>query len=362
MENTKNQQHVSFDQYKCPECEADLKFDPRDSMLKCEYCGYEEEVLEDKENVEFDFTQGLQQEESWNDETKTFKCSQCDSLNVVSINEICHICPFCGSTQITETEELPGIKPHRVVSFTIDSKKAEESYKLKIKKNIFVPSKVKKMQDIKLNISGVYLPVFTFDTNTSSKYAGRLGKTYVTTVGSGKNRRTVTRVRWFSVKGTKNLTFDDLLVNSGKKITQNELNKIEPFDTNNAYNYNNKYLASFIAEHYSLNLDDSWKYAKVKIDNVIKQEILSDYIHDRVAYLNVLSDYQDIKYKYVLVPVWIGVFKYNNKSYRFLVNGTNESRMHAKVPYSLLRITLFVSFILFIIFLLLTLLIVFSNF
>lgn len=332
---------VEAQQYVCPECGAQLTFNPLESTIKCEYCGYKEEVVGDATNVEFDFENAEIDQEDWKDETIVYRCKQCDSENVVSVNEICNVCPFCGSNQVIESDEIPGIKPHRVVSFTIDSKKAEEAYRRKIKRNIFVPTKVKKMR-IDLTTSGIYSPVWSFDSDSHSRYSGLLGETYTVTVGSGDNKRTVTKVRWYPIAGTQDLFFDDLLVNSGKKITGDQLRKLEPFDTNNAYQYDKKYLAGFSAEHYTLKLDAAWENCQVRMKEKIREKILSKYIYDRVGYLHVNTNFNDIKYKYVLVPVWIGVFKYNKKLYHFLVNGTNEKRMWAKVPRSAIRILLFV--------------------
>lgn len=326
--------------YLCPSCSGQLTYNPLESKLYCEYCGYSEDVVGENSTVEYDFTDATI-DNSWNDEVKIFKCTNCDAENVVSVKEICYKCPFCGSSQITEIDELPGIKPHRVLSFTISKDNAHKSYINKIKRNIFVPSKIKKMK-IDVALTGVYLPVWTFDTDTESRYSGRLGKTYVTSVGSGKNRRTVVKTRWYPISGNQNSKFDDLLVSAGSKVTSKELSALEPFDTNNSYLYNQKYLAGFVAEHYTLKLDVAWDNAKIKVDNAIKQKILSHYIYDKIGYLNVSSVYKNLQYKYVLIPVWIGVFKHKNKNYRFIVNGTNENKLYAKVPLSALKITLFV--------------------
>ena len=332
---------VKGEQYICPECGSQLIFNPIDSTIHCEYCGFKEEVVGDATNVEFDFDNYENNEEDWSKETIIYRCHQCDAENVVSINEICNVCPFCGSNQIIQSDEIPGIKPHRIVSFTIDKNKADDAYRLKIKRNIFVPRVVKKMQ-IKLLTSGVYLPVWSFDANSSSRYSGMLGKTYTVTVGSGKNKRTVVKVRWFPISGTQEMFFDDLLVNSGCKISSSELLKLEPYDTNNAYQYDKKYLAGFTAEHYTLKLNSAWDHSQVRMKEHIKTKILSKYIYDRIGYLNINTNYDGIKFKYVLIPVWIGVFNYNKKAYRFLVNGTNEKRIFAKLPLSPIKISLFV--------------------
>lgn len=347
-ESIKEDKNIDFEEYKCPSCNADLVYNPTDSTLVCEFCGYTEKVIGEESDVEYDFDDINVSEEDWSHETKIMRCDNCGAESVVSVTEICHKCAFCGSNQITQTNELPGIKPHRVVSFKINKEEAENAYKQKIKKCIFTPNAVKKMK-ISLVSTGVYLPVWTFDTNTESHYSGRLGKTYTRKVGSGKNARYVTSVRWFRISGIENVVFDDELVNAGKKINANEMKRLEPFDTNHSFVYDKKYLASFVAEHYTLKVKDAFNIAKNRMKSIIEKEILSNYIYDRYGYLNVSTSYNDLKYKYVLIPVWIGVFTYKNKKYRYLVNGTNSKRIVAKLPLSGLKITLFIFGIIFII-------------
>lgn len=331
--------------YSCPSCGAPIKFDPATSTLECSYCGFRHEFSGQTSDMEFDLDGDESKlDNTWSNETKTVKCEGCGALNVVDLDGLTNTCPFCGSHMVIETEELSGIKPHRVIPFKLAIEEAKKVYISWVKKKFFTPSKIKKSK-IEVTINGVYLPMWTFDTKTFSSYTGRLGKYYTKTVGSGKNRRTVTETRWFRISGNINVNFDDLLVNAGKQITQKEIDSIAPFSTNNSFIYDKKFLAGFSAEHYQLSLKDGFENARRIAIPIIEQHILSRYVYDVKGEVVFTPAFMDNKYKYVLVPIWIGNYTYKGKNYRFLING-ETGKLNGKAPVSILKVTLTVLLVL----------------
>ena len=348
MEEDKNliidEANREAEDYSCPSCGAPIKFSPEKRVLHCDYCGLEINVDGKRSQEENDFFEGSQEDSDWSEETKVVHCDNCGANNVVNSSEISITCPFCGSNQVVETNELSGVKPNRVIPFRISEEQVKKNYSLWMKKKFFVPSKVKK-QIPHLVLHGVYLPIWTFDSNTFSIYNGRLGKHYTRTVGSGKNRRTVTEVRYFNVHGSKQVTFDDLIVNAGSKIDQSEINALAPFDTNHSFEYDKRYLAGFSSQHYVVRLKAGWDNAKIRMNAGIRNAILSGYNYDVVSYLNVNTTFNNIKYKYVLIPIWIGTYKYSNKSYRFISNG-ETGKITGKLPVSAVKVSILVLIIL----------------
>lgn len=321
--------------YSCPSCGAPIQFDPDSSSLLCKYCGFSQKLDGQSSDEEYELD-NVEENNEWQNETKIIKCENCAAENVVDKNAITSTCPFCGSNQVVETNEIVGIKPQRVIPFKLNETDAKETYNKWIKKRFFSPSKIKK-QKVSTVINGVYLPVWTFDANSLSKYNGRLGKYYTVVRGSGKNQRVETRIRWFRIHGIKNLLFDDLTVNAGVKITQGEIDKLAPYQTNDSFIYEKNYLVGFAAEHYYLKLSQGWDTAKTIAEPIIRQKILDNYHYDVVGSLKITTNYSNITYKYVLIPVWIGNYTYNNKNYRYLVNG-ETGKLVGKAPTSVLKV------------------------
>ena len=327
--------------YECPTCGANLKFLPEKEALYCEYCEMTISLKGEASNEELDFHENCDKKvKDWDSETKVVHCDNCGANNVISKYEITSNCPFCGSASVVDANELVGEKPNRVIPFKISKADVHTNYKKWLKKKFFVPRKIKKDIPNPL-LSGVYIPSWTYDTKTFSTYEGRLGKRYTRTVGSGKNKRTVTEIRYFRVNGSHQVKHDDILVCSGTKLQQPVLDSLAPYDTNNSYVYDERYLAGFSAEHYKFTLKEGWFIGKKKADILIRNQILSKYNYDVVDYLNVHTSYHEIKYKYVILPVWICIYKYNKKDYTFMVNG-ETGKIVGKTPVSPLKVVLVV--------------------
>lgn len=345
MENFETEvvEKVQNQVYKCPGCGANLKFDPESSSMTCEYCEYSLHIEGEESDKEFDFN--AEELPSWNDEAKMVRCQNCGSQNIIDTKTLSTTCPFCGSSSAIVDSEIKGLKPNRVIPFKIPSDDAVEVYRKWLKKKLYAPNKLKKAIP-NPNINGTYIPSWTYDAATFSKYSGRLGKYYTVTVGSGKNRRTVRKIRWYRISGVHQSAFDDVLVCSSKQISQNSLERLSPYNTNDSFEYDNRFLVGFSAEHYSLDVKEGFNSACTIMDGRIKREILSKYSYDVVGSFSMRTTHDKITYKYVLLPLWICFFKYINKQYEFIVNG-ESGKIVGKYPISIPKvlITVFLALI-----------------
>ncbi len=330
---------VDTEVVKCENCGSNMVFHPDTQSLICPHCQSAKNFGISTFNKEVDLLSGLNDDSVWKkEEVSVFNCENCGAKVVLKQGETAVKCPFCSTSHVTKTEELGGIKPHALLPFTFSIKKAVEYAKEWAKKRFFAPRKFKK--NIKAeNVNGVYTPCFTFDSKTFSYYEGRIGITKTRTVGSGKNRRTQVYTVWRNIRGTYSHNYDDILITAGSKFGQKELEKVSPFDTNNGKKYEEEFLLGFMAYHYDNELNDCWTQAKGKIDGDLRRKILSQYVHDKVAYLNVNTSHEDVTYKYVMLPVYVGSYHYAKKNYNFFVNG-NTGKVYGKTPISPIKVIL----------------------
>lgn len=321
----------------CPSCGATLKFSPEDQVLKCEHC---ETKIDFNKSVtaEQDFNKLLQPMSAWSDETHVFVCNTCGAKEVLDKDEIAKHCPFCGTTNIVETAELAGLKPNAVVPFKITVDSAIQKFKDWVKKKIFAPREFKKKVSPE-SLDGMYNPAFTYDANTYTSYTGRLGKyrTYTTRV----NGKTVTKrvLEYFSISGTYSSFFDDILVQASTKIDQKTIDGLQPFETNQANEYSKEYIHGYRANQYTKDGIECWKTARKRINGLIEKAILRKYTYDVVQSFNANTNFSDVKFKYVLLPVYVGHCSWHKKVYNFFVSGHNGKVM-GKIPLSPFRVTL----------------------
>ncbi len=321
----------------CPGCGANMIYNPEEKCLFCEFCETKREI-DASVSEELSFQLLLADNNSWNNETHVFMCENCGAKEVFSKNEFAKTCSFCGAGHVVETQELAGLKPNAVVPFELTAQQACESVKKWAKRKFFAPSAFKKKvkpQDVK----GVYNPAFSFDTQTHSRYSGVLGKYYYVT--RKVNGKTVSerRVRLFSINGNLDHFFDDVLIQASTKVTQKDLDKMQPFDTNASKEYNEAYLSGFSANCYERDGITCWAQAKQQINETIKRMILSRYTYDFVQSFNHFTDCTNITYKYLLLPVYVGHCSFRQKLYNFFVNGRN-GKVSGKTPVSPLKVAI----------------------
>jgi len=239
-----------------------------------------------------------------------------------------------------EESDEESLAPGGVCPFEITDKAAGESFKRWIKKKWFVPNKAKKMAQAG-EMKGVYVPVWTFDSNTTSNYTASAGHDY--TVKQGDHY--VTHTRWVHVSGIYQQFIDDQIVFASTRYDDRMMEGVKPFALEKSKAYNPEYLMGFIAERYSVGLEEGWSKARAAINETLKREIAStvkaQQHADRVSNVCLSTIFSNITYKYLLLPLWMSSFTYKNKLFRFMVNG-QTGRVSGKTPISAIKVTLFV--------------------
>jgi hypothetical protein len=80
----------------------------------------------------------------------------------------------------------------------------------------------------------------------------------------------------------------------------------------------------------------------------IEQSIRRDIGGDEQRIHSVDTDYYNVTFKHILLPLWICAYRYQDRVYRILINGCT-GEVAGERPWSWIKITLFVLLILAII-------------
>ena len=326
---------------KCPNCGADMVYDPKTQGLICPYCDGKKEI-EKAPAPKKDFHAERANSVTDNNAYK-YVCPNCGGEVDFDAYVTATKCPFCSATNVVKTPAVEGLNPDGILPFLYTKEMAMEAGKKWIKSKVFALGSFKKNFKAE-NLEGLYIPSYVFATNTHTKYTARLGKTCST--GSGKNRRTYTR--WFTVSGDFARAFKNVLVEATRHITQGEIQKINPFDLANLEAYKQEYVAGFSAERNNESLDQGFLKAKEVMQEIIKNEVLSNYTYDVVGSFNADISYSDIGFNYALVPIYMFGCKHKEKEYRYIVNG-RTGRSYGKYPLSPVKVASVVLFVLAII-------------
>jgi len=335
----------------CSNCSAKLKFEPGTGSLKCEYCGTINEIeISDEEIEEIDFNKFLNENDVSveKQEIVTIKCDSCGAESTFDPNIVSDSCAFCGSNIVlSDGTSCSVIKPKSLLPFKVESKKAFELFRTWIKKLWWAPNALKKFAQLNEKLAGMYIPFWTYDSDTTCQYRGRRGDDYqttetYTTTENGKSvskTRTVTKTRWTSVSGTVYNKFDDVLVVGTTSLPKKYLERLEPWDLENLVPFDEKFLSGFRTESYHVGLKEGFDDAKLKMTKEIRTTVKRDIGGDHQQIRSMNTHYNDITFKHILLPVYISAYKFKEKVYRFMINA-RTGEVQGERPYSWIKITL----------------------
>ncbi|HLA63482.1 MAG TPA: hypothetical protein VK610_03595 [Rhodothermales bacterium] len=346
-------------QFPCRQCGADLVFQPGSDHLTCPYCGAENTIARgDVEVHELDYRAQLADLAGTTEtmEVMTAKCANCAAETTLGPNETAATCAFCGAALNVQASSRRIIKPHALLPFKLTEREARDAFKKWLHGLWFAPNAVKKMGSGAGGMAGVYVPHWTYDANTTTRYTGQRGEWYYTTESytANENGKSVTRTRqvrhtrWYGASGTVYVNFDDVLVAASTTLPAQYRPHIEPAELKTLVPYSDEYLAGFRAESYAVGLEDGFRSAcdnmQPEIDRTIRNDIGGD--EQRIGSKD--TDYQNVTFKHILLPLWISVYQFQNKPFRFTVNA-RTGQVQGERPWSPVKIALAVLALLLII-------------
>ena len=192
------------DTIKCPNCAANLMFEPSSGKLECAFCGGSfdpaqiERVVEEltaepgraKEGVdsvqrleepqaqEPQQAQQVQQTETKapsaeqgdnpfeddKEDTIQFTCKSCAGTIVTSSNTSATFCPFCGSPALIGDRLTDEFQPKYLIPFKYSRAKAEEAFLKWCKGGRWTPIQFVSPENI-AKMTGLYVPFWLFDVD-----------------------------------------------------------------------------------------------------------------------------------------------------------------------------------------------------
>ncbi len=337
------------EEFKCPSCDSSMKQDAATKNAKCTACGYVENACQqNSDNVVFDFAAAQNDPalQDWGVPVQTVICSDCGGKMVVIATEAGLKCPFCASQHVTVLDESPGIRPDSIIPFKVDIDSASKRVSNWINKRYLAPFPFKS-EYASGQISGIYLPYWSFDAKVDAAYTGQVANSYtdteIDTITSDERtdtkKRKVKKLRWRFVTGTVEKKFKNVMFNDAGQPDTKIIEKLEPFKLNELVTFSPKYLAGYAAGRCKNGLDSVWKRAQSYMGDSVREEVHTTVKRgaDVVGAVNTCATYMDIAFKQLLLPVWIGSYKYKNKNYHIYING-QTGMMHGESPKSVLKI------------------------
>jgi DNA-directed RNA polymerase subunit RPC12/RpoP len=340
--------------FPCLKCGAKVEFDPRTRSLKCPYCGHESKIEAESdaaaEVVERDFEEYAAKAEKGGagiaGRSSQVRCTGCGAMVLLEDKVVTEQCPFCSTHLENKPEACEGmIPPESLIAFGVDLRAAREAFSKWLEGLWFAPTELKKVANLG-QLAGVYVPYWTYDAMTYTRYKGMRGddytetETYTEKDANGNDvtkTRTVTKTYWYPVWGEVQHFFDDVLVCGSKSVPKHLVRGMEPWQTEELEPFKSEFLAGMKTERYAVDLKEGLVEAKQimepTIDRLIREDIGGD--HQQITSKD--TRYLGITFKHCLLPVWIANYRYHEKLFQILVNG-RTGKVSGERPYSWMKI------------------------
>jgi hypothetical protein len=344
------EEHVTEVEHRfpCDTCGSDLRFDPGEHQLTCDHCGNIQQI-ESKGPwtggiTELDFRRAVEErlEEADIEETRVTTCPNCGAQTEFDPDIHAAECPFCATPVVTDTGPHRHIKPRGLLPFYLDEGVARQELIGWLGSLWFAPNGLTDYARKGRKMNGIYVPYWTFDAYTSSRYKGQRGTHYYetkTVMRDGKRTKVqVRKTRWRGVSGKVVRFFDDVLVLASRSLPKKYTDGLEPWDLSELEPYKPEYLAGFRAEGYQVELIDGFQEARAYMDRMIRRDVKHDIGGDDQRISMVNTSVTDATFKHILLPVWVAAYKYRGQTFRFVVNG-RTGRVQGERPYSAWKIT-----------------------
>ncbi len=319
---------ATLQEYKCPCCDGAIAFDSESQKMKCPYCGtefevdtlkgYDENLKGDGEDsIKWDNTAGKEWSQGEEEGLRAYVCQSCGGEIVGDETTAATACPYCGNPVVMTGQLSGSLKPDLVIPFKLDKKEAKEALKLHYKGKVLLPKVFKDENKIE-EIKGLYVPFWLFDADADAhiRYKGTKVRAW------SDSNYNYTETRYYSITRGGNIGFEHIPVDGSKKMQDELMESIEPYNFSEAVDFQTAYLAGYFADKYDVSAEESIESANSRIKNST-----SDAFRNTVlGYTSVITEATNIKIKngktsYALLPVWILNTEWKGQKFRFAING-----------------------------------------
>ena len=352
-------------QTKCPKCGAtDISLNTATGELRCNFCRhtFTAEVLEEMKPGATELKgeqigSGAADIDESADTSVTLKCTSCGAEVVVDLNETSQArCHWCRIMLSINSKVPNGMVPDAVLPFKMKKDEAQRRIEEYVGSRKFFANKKFQAEFTTENIMGVYFPYMLVDMKGHAEYEGEgeIEKGSYTRSRGKDETETVYKVERYKVGRSADVEIDGLAVESSARRagrseeneTNNIINAILPFDTENCVKYDSNYLKGFTSEKRDVNKGD----LQVIVDSQEKEAIkfsLNDTAkqYDR----GIRWDRMDVKkegekWMAAYLPVWLYSYVENpgkkNQLIHYVAVNARTTETVGSVPINKSRVSL----------------------
>lgn len=313
----------------CPACGGQCLYDPGVQSLQCTSCGT-------TRSLETPWDSAASAETAYHEDTeetlppvlpdsRAHRCETCGGEVVFTGAALSDRCPYCDGAVVLSSADT-GYRTTALIPFRVPEKDAQAHALKWIRRRLAAP---RGLADVvaKGRVAGLYAPFWTFDSTEVVDYWASY------TEGSGKNKRRR------KTKGKMTVEFDDLLMPASPHVTPLIRDGIlHHFDPRRLRPYRAGYLAGFAAERHHQSVADGLAANAADKKLLIRNRIKRHINKSGVSNIGFNADTSGIRYRRILLPVWILHYRWDDKPMKVVVSGL-DGRTFGERPFCRWKLT-----------------------
>ena len=310
---------------RCPSCGGQRAFDPQSQGLKCDDCGALSEVVIDTARDgqrEMAYDPGAPEDEP-PEIDHAHRCDACGGEVVFVGRAVSENCPYCDGPVVLFGGHAH-YAPSGLIPFGLPRAAAEAKIAPWLRGLWAAPGDLAQVV-AEGHMAAIYAPFWTFDASKAVDYRAQKR------VGSGK------RARWRNVSGRVSMVFDDAVVGASDHVTPAIRDGIiHGFNRAWLKPYQPEYLAGFAADLHGMRVSDGLRKMMRDVEIQVEQRIRAD-ARGRLRNIDWSAEVSGVRFRRVLLPLWILHYRYADRPYRIVVSGI-DGRCFGERPFATSRL------------------------
>lgn len=320
--------------YNCPCCGGPLTFDGASGTLRCAACGnvFELEALEmlnsSESGEEIAFARAAKSFQQSEEGVQAYICENCGAKLMTENTTTAIECPYCGSPAILPDRIAGGVKPEKIIPFTITQEQARKQFEDYFKGKRLLPNVFLNSRNRIAEMRRLYVPYWLFNCDARADMVYDAEKEITQQQGEWE----ITRTKHYLVRRRGRMRFENIPVDGSVKLDNKITESLEPYDLRAAIPYHNAVLAGAMADHADADCAQCEKRAVERVAHSV-EDIMRDTVkgYDTVHVRTRRLDTQDGQGVPALLPVWLMTTVKEGKTYTFAVNG-QTGKLTCDVP------------------------------
>ena len=306
----------------CPNCGANINFDPGKQLLHCDFCDTDlspDSVIRKDDAVESTYTESeadANSETGFKEYTTTiFTCKECGGEILAYDNTVATFCSYCGASTVLSSRVGKERAPEYIIPFKITKEQSAELYKKAVGKALYAPKYMKEDTVIE-KFRGIYMPywIYDFKENRPASLRGqedhRSGDYIIHT--------------HYDINTNVEAEYNGLAYDASSQFNDNLSEAIAPFDFNTAVPFNTTYMSGFYADAADTDASLYEEQARTIVtadiyNNVAKDPAVRKVTLDRHSMRNLTPEKTESRLGYF--PVWFLSCRNKDRVTYAVVNG-----------------------------------------